>query len=61
MISEANGGISTNRVAVLILTLAAVYSALVQRDATTSATLLGFAFGNKHVGKVLENKARKEK
>jgi len=56
MVSEANGEVSSNRITVILLTLAGIFVATVQRDLAMSSMLFGFAFGNKQVGKALEAK-----
>lgn len=60
MLSESDGQISTNRIVVLLLTLAGIFVATVQKDLAVSSMLFGFAFGNKQFGKALEVKAERK-
>lgn len=56
LFSENDGTPSTNRLLVFLLACAGIYSAIVQKEIATSSMLLGFAFGNKQIGKALEKR-----
>jgi hypothetical protein len=61
LLSENDGTPSTNRLVVVILVLAGIYTAIIQKNLTISTMLLGFAFGNKQIGKTLENRKDSKK